>query len=420
MRPESELHFIWMNRLFRQVTLEGEPIEVLDVGELNSHDGPDFALSRVRVGHIEWVGSVEIHRRASEWEAHKHQHDPRYCSVVLHVVLEADREVCDQEGRRVPTAVLEMAPEMLEYLERLVQGNKSLRCMPEMMALGEEPFLDGALELLPERLEEKLARLRDRSESDHFNSILYHTLMRYVGAHQNNEVMQQVAESLPYTYLKKHASDLVALEAMLIGQAGLLSETPRDEYEAKLLEEYRFYQQKFGLIPLPAGSFRYLRLRPSSFPARMLGIVAMILHHEELLLSALSRLDKPIIEQTLRLAPSPYWQEHFDFGRRLDVRRAGVGRQTLTSLIINAIVPSAYYYAQKVGDAHLEQRALDWLFLLQPEQNQYVKLFVQNGLHPRHAADTQALLQLYHHYCQPLHCLRCPLAIAYFHHCHHR
>ena len=66
MRPESELHFIWMNRLFRQVTLEGEPIEVLDVGELNSHDGPDFALSRVRVGHIEWAGSVEIHRRASE------------------------------------------------------------------------------------------------------------------------------------------------------------------------------------------------------------------------------------------------------------------------------------------------------------------------------------------------------------------
>lgn len=227
--------------------------------------------------------------------------------------------------------------------------------------------------------------------------------------------MQRVAETLPYAYLKKHASDPIALEAMLIGQAGLLQEEPRDNYEAKLLGEYHFYQQKFGLTPLPKGCFRYLRLRPTSFPTRMLGIVAMLLHHEELLLDGITRLDKTAIQAVLRIAPSQYWQEHFDFGRPLDGQRGGVGRQTLTSLIINAIIPSAYYYAQKVGNAHLEQKAIDWLYLLKPESNQYIKLFENNSILPRHAADTQALLQLYHGYCQPLHCLHCPLASAYFH-----
>lgn len=47
--------------------------------------------------------------------------------------------------------------------------------------------------------------------------------MRYVGRHQNNEVMEQVAHSLPYSYLKKHRIPLAALEAMLTG-AGWFAE----------------------------------------------------------------------------------------------------------------------------------------------------------------------------------------------------
>lgn len=414
MVPESQLHYIWANRLFDSVTLGGEEVEVLEAGELNSHDGPDFELCRLRVGGLEWAGAVEIHRKASEWEAHRHQADPRYTSVVLHVVLEADKPIYDVEGREVPTAVMTTSPMILDYLKQLVEGNKSLRCMPEMMVLGAEGVLDRALQLLPERVEDKLTKLRGRSETDHFNSIFYLTLMRYVGAHQNNEVMEQVAHSLPYSFLKKHASDLTALEAMLMGQAGLLSEAPRDDYEARLLEEYQFYRQKFDLTPLPSGSFRYLRLRPPSFPARMLGIVAMIIHHEEELLSAVAQLDKPKIVSALKVAPSEYWQLHFDFGRRMERRHGGIGQQTLKSLVINTIIPTACHYAEGVGDAYLAQRAMDWLYLIGPEQNQYVKLFEQNGIAPRHAADTQSLLQLYHGYCAPLHCLRCPLAADYF------
>lgn len=420
MIPESHLHYIWANRLFRSITIGSDTIDVVEVGELNSHDGPDFLLCRLRLGSIEWAGSVEIHRRASEWNDHRHGKDARYTSVILHVVLERDCAVYDVEGREVPTAIMQVEPSVVEGLTRLSVKSQSLRCLPQMLFLGTEEILELALKLLPNRIETKLQHLRARSDSDHFNSIFYLTLMRYVGAHQNNEVMESVARTLPYHYLKKHASDPLALEAMLIGQAGLLSAKPHDEYEEHILAEYLFYRQKFSLIPIPAKSFRYLRLRPAAFPARMLAIVAQILHHEEELLSAIIRLNHKEIVRVLTLEPSDYWQSHFDFARELPRRLGGVGTSTINSLIINAVIPSAYYYAQHTGDRMLAQRALDWLYLLPAESNQYIKLFTRHGIMPRHAADTQALLELYHNHCCPYLCLKCPLAIGYFKRVHDR
>lgn len=414
MIPESHLHYIWANRLYDRITLKGEPIEVIETGQLNSHDGPDFEFVRILSDGIEWIGAVEIHRKSSEWQEHKHHEDPRYTSVILHVVLEDALPTMDYEHREVPTAIMEVSPMTLQGLSKLTVETQSLRCMPDFLHMGAEQFLDVALELLPERIEEKLSLLRSRSDSDHFNSIFYLTLMRYVGAHQNNELMESIARSLPYQYLKKHASDPIALEAMLLGQAGLLSEEPRDEYEATLLSEYQFYRQKFALTPLPPNSFRYLRLRPAAFPARMLGIVAQILHHEEQLLGAIINLNHREIVHWLKIKPSEYWQKHFDFGRPLERALGGIGANNLRTLIINAIIPTVYYYAQQTGDQMLAQRAIDWLFRLPPETNQYIKLFTQNGIELRYSGDSQALLQLYHNYCQPMHCLRCPIAIAHF------
>lgn len=418
MIPEYLLHYIWANRIYSHLTIDGKEVEVRDTGHLNSYDGPDFSEAKVYIDGIVWIGAIEIHRKASEWRDHQHNKDPRYCSVILHVVLEDNCNIYDSESRKVPTAVMSVSPKMMEYLDKLEHKNKSLRCMPELLQLGNEAILDKLLELLPIRLEEKLQKLRQRSETNDLNTLLYQTLVRYVGAKQNNDVLECVAQHLPYTYLKKHATDLTALEAMLIGQAGLIKNEPRDDYEAQLLSEYLFYQNKFGLTPIAPMSFSHLRLRPSSFPTRMLAIVASIINNEEELLASLTALDKPCLIKCLSTSPSDYWQTHFDFGRILPHRLGGLGKHSIHSLIINALVPTAYLYATTKGDKYLAQRAIDWLYTLPPENNQYIKLFTQNNILPKHAAHTQALLQLYHNYCEPYHCLKCPLAIDLFSYYH--
>lgn len=58
------------------------------------------------------IGDVEFHIRASDWEGHQHHIDPRYNSVILHVVLVCDHlspTMC-QDGREVPVCSLQDLP----------------------------------------------------------------------------------------------------------------------------------------------------------------------------------------------------------------------------------------------------------------------------------------------------------------------
>lgn len=175
--------------------------------------------------------------------------------------------------------------------------------MPEMMELPDTLRWTLIEPLLEVRLQRKLTELRQRSATHHLNTIFFQTLSRYLGALKNNEAMEQVARSIPYSCLKKHANNLTALEAILLGQAGLLTTPPHDEYEATLLAEYHFYRQKFALQPPEGILFRKLRLRPPSFPARRLALVAQLMHHEEELLAAITSYNQPLVTELLAMPP---------------------------------------------------------------------------------------------------------------------
>lgn len=415
---ESALHYIWKNRLYDALTLDGEPLAVLDTGQHNIGDGPDFLVAKVQLGEIVWAGAVELHLRSSDWYRHHHEQDPRYSSVVLHVVLSPDRPVVDSTGRVVPTACLTVEERVVERIRQLEESNQSLRCMPELSYVRPEELTTQVAPLLYERMHQKLIKLSDEGEQQYTNTFFYRSLMRYLGAHQNNDAMEQVARSLPYLYLKKHASDLTALEAMLLGQAGLISDAPRDDYEQHLAEWYTFYREKFGLHPLSPGVFKKLRVRPPSYPARMLAIAAQILHREDDLRAAMAAGDYRQATELLRVAPSSYWETHIDFGQSSKRRMGAPGRSTLLTLMINAIIPTAYLYAETIGDERMAEAAIAHLSMLEAEQNRVTRLFEQNGITATSAADSQAMLQLYEQYCTPYRCLSCPMAPAIFHHLH--
>lgn len=81
---------------------DGEDVLVIDPGKLNTDSGPDFFNSKVRIGDTEWAGNVEIHVKASDWYRHRHQDDPAYDNVILHVVGVSDRKIVRHDGRKIP------------------------------------------------------------------------------------------------------------------------------------------------------------------------------------------------------------------------------------------------------------------------------------------------------------------------------
>ena len=67
---EKLLHYTWKHRLLPLGTLrttDGQEVEVIDPGMYNRADsGPDFFNAKVKIDGTLWVGSVEIHLKASD------------------------------------------------------------------------------------------------------------------------------------------------------------------------------------------------------------------------------------------------------------------------------------------------------------------------------------------------------------------
>ncbi len=100
-------------------------------------------------------------------------------------------------------------------------------------------------------------------------------------------------------------------------------------------------------------------------------------------------------------------------------RDACLSRNSIDLLFINAVVPSLFAYARTHHDDERAARALEWLEQLRAESNATVRAWHEAGLTARHAADSQALLQLKQHYCDRKDCLRCRFG-AYFMRAAHR
>ena len=88
--PEMVIQQIWAEQDFAQEklkTVSGQAVNIEFAGWHNSGNGPDFLEARLQIGEQSHLGSVEIHVDSSGWFAHKHEINPDYNSVVLHVVL---------------------------------------------------------------------------------------------------------------------------------------------------------------------------------------------------------------------------------------------------------------------------------------------------------------------------------------------
>ena len=106
---EDFLQLVWKYQYFDRknlLTTAGEELQILQVGNHNSLEGPDFQNAALIIGGIRLHGHVEVHRRSSEWVQHAHDTDLGYNAVVLHLVWENDRQVYRQDGTPMPTVEL--------------------------------------------------------------------------------------------------------------------------------------------------------------------------------------------------------------------------------------------------------------------------------------------------------------------------
>lgn len=113
----------------------------------------------------------------------------------------------------------------------------------------------------------------------------YIALARNFGFKTNSDSFEQLAKSLPIKYINKHNNDLLAIESLLFGQAGLLNKNIDDEYFIKLKNEYTYLSKKFSLKNNKNLIWKFLRIRPVNFPTIRIAQLAALLFNQQNLFS---------------------------------------------------------------------------------------------------------------------------------------
>lgn len=426
---EYMLHYAWQHRMFplRQLRTEkGEPIEVVNVGRHNSDAGPDFLGAQLKINGFMWIGNVEIHLKSSDWYRHHHELDAAYDNVVLHVVSDADCEVKTSKGVTVPQLKLEIPAYVTENYEELLKSDRHPRCRKYLSTLPRLTVTSWLSALYVERLEQRTTQIMERRKlcGLSWEQTAFVTIARNFGFGKNGDAFEHWAMSVPMSAISKHRDDLFQIEAIFFGQAGFLNDAfhtkhlPLSDYYYKLKAEYTYLSKKFNLQSIDPTLWKFLRMRPQSFPYVRIAQLAMLYHTGQVNLSRL--IGAQTVEDVRNMFDvqvSDYWQSHYSFSD-VEVQPGNRSLSTATKdlVIINSVVPLLFAYGRYKADERMCQKAIELLEQLKPESNSVIDTWREAGIESRSAAESQALLQLTTRYCEPKDCLHCRFGYEYIRH----
>ena len=413
---EQLLQFIWKFGLFDKDsarTTTGERIEVLAAGVQNADAGPDFSNARLRVGATLWVGNVEVHMLASDWRRHAHQHDKAYDSVILHVVQRNDCEpVCTSQGVPIPVYEMRYSPALEERYRRLMASQEFVPCRP--LLEGVESFKLRMLltRMAVERMEQRCARvalLLEDTRGD-WEMVFQRMLFRAFGFGANADPFERLAQSIPAHCIAKHRSALPQVEALLLGQAGLLGDAPADDYHVRLQQEYALLRTKFSLTPMEAHVWKFLRTRPVNFPTiRMAQLASLLCRQSSLMESVLKVASLRDCLAIFAVSPSEYWDTRYAPGSPSPRRSKALGEKSVERIAANFVAPMLFAYGKHRAQEQLCEVAVELLEQVAPERNAKVDGWRTMGVTPQNMLESQALLQLKNEYCDRKRCLHCTI-----------
>jgi hypothetical protein len=417
---EELLHFLWKHRMVNSSdlkTCDGEPIEIIHPGTHNADAGPDFFNAKVKIGNTLWAGNVEIHLRSSDWQLHNHHLNEAYNNVILHVVGHHDQEVLTQNRVRVPVMKMQTSPALHQQYHLLMEQEQWLGCNVAISQMSQLELTNWLERCLISRFEERTARIDELlAEFDNdWEQLFFLMLARSFGFGTNAQPFEMLARQTPVRALLHHADNQLQIEAILLGQAGFISQTPQCEYEEKLAREYQFLATKFSLKPVATHLWKFLRLRPVNFPTVRLAQLATFIYKIKGQFESLFEVKSvDVLLQLLDVNASGYWSHHFrlydDEGEE-QVKHLGESSRRL--IIINAIIPTMYAYAVRRGNDEMQTKAFEWLNALPAENNHIIQKWSEYGLKSRNAFYSQSLIHLRKAFCEPKKCLQCRIGYYY-------
>jgi len=421
---ERLLQFIWQFQYFNKgelATITGESVQVLFAGQYNTNQGPDFSDAKIKIGKTTWAGTVELHTKTSDWIKHKHQSDRNYDNVILHVVWESDTKPDEVSKTSLP--VLELSGRvskiLLQRYEELMNADSFIPCEKSISTVKDITWKSWKDRLLAERLLRKAKAVDTYLQQNnyHWEETFWWLLARNFGMKVNADAFEAIAKSIPVNVLAKHKSQIHQLEALLLGQAGLLEGNPdsyrdADEYPKLLQREYKFLKEKYKLKPIHQ-PIHFLRMRPGNFPTIRLAQLAMLIQNSAHLFSKIKDAgDLKEVKAWFDVTANDFWHYHYKFDEASSYKKKTLGAVMIDNIIINTVAPVLFTYGNYQDENKYKDKALKWLEKTAAESNSITKGFQKLGIENKTAFDSQGLIELKNEYCGKKRCLECGVGNA--------
>ena len=411
---ERLLQFIWQFQYFNKselTTTAGEPVQVIFPGQYNTNQGPDFQDAKIKIQKTTWAGSAELHVKTSDWKKHKHQDDKNYDNVILHVVWEHDKTMDALPVLELKDRVSKI---LLKQYEELMYSSAFIPCEKSIHSVRDITWKSWKDRLLAERLLRKAKTVETflQQNNYHWEETFWWLLARNFGMKINADAFETMARSVPVKILAKHKNQIHQLEALLLGQAGLLGAKFKEDYPKMLQKEYDFYKTAYKLNPGTLKPF-FLRMRPGNFPTIRLAQLAMLVHGAAHLFSKVKEAGSlKDVKAWFDVTANDYWHYHYRFDEESAYKKKNLGAAMIANIIINTICPVLFAYGSYQDEQKYKDKALKWLEETAAEKNSITNGFQKLGIENKNAFDSQALIELKNEYCNKKRCLDCAIGNA--------
>lgn len=412
---EDWLYYLWQFKRFHLSELKtecGQSVTILKTGERNSNAGPDFFNAKIIIGDTLWAGNVELHLKASDFIKHKHEGDPRYRSIILHVVFENDLKGLD--------TLSFFTLELKKYTdEKLLSSLKDYMSQKKVIKCGGFTFSENSLvvenwleRLTIERLERKVEQIISLQQKKKYSNeeLLFALLLRGFGYGINAEYFEWISNRVSLAMVRRIGDHPDDVEALLLGASNLLSATIEDDYFIQQKKTYKLLSNKFQLSDTDIVSPSFLRLRPAAFPViRLSQFANFICRNQRLMEKVLAFETVKDVYSFLHSNSLEYWNTHYVFGKSGSFKVKQTGAALLDLILVNVIVPFLFYYGKKNNEEIYLEKALLLASKTKPENNSVIKAWKCAGYKVSNAAKSQAFLELYNNYCSKNRCMECAI-----------
>ena len=337
-------------------TTDGKAVEVIDAGLFNRRGkDPDFFNAKLRINGTLWVGNVSVMENASDWYLYGMDKDKSYDNVVLAVVGNADTDIRNSKGDFISVMPMEVPQNVAKRYLMLASDQRQTLCHQNVKEnctrLTTHAWLSA---IQTERLEWQTEEIRRRAkEYGSWEAAYFVTIARTFGMGVNGDLMERWAVSIPMEVIDHHTDDLFQLEALFLGQAGLLKlETIPDQFQrdalnegyfAKLRNEYLYLAHKYSLLPLDGMQWKPMGRGCNRNPHPAFSFLAnMVYQRKTSLQSMLACETAKEVTSLLEVAATPYWQMRSHFGAESKTCAKRLSAERLNLIVINAVVPMLF------------------------------------------------------------------------------